>query len=137
MFDNKLLNINGGTKELLNLALQIAFAQEHDKCKATSWLVTKEFGFILSWCSDNSPFGNESFVKFPLDMSSNLMTDLIWDWLQTTSPTAFKLQKWEGNVDHDGDNSIGWRVYVEDWGNIGHCSTVICAIKPVYLWHGK
>lgn len=133
--DNRLFSVNGKGKEMLRKALELAFMQEGNKTTAEAWIETKEHGLILSWFYEES--NHNKFNKFLTPLSSDLATEIVWEWLSKAKIEDFKMNKWEENLDHDGENIIGWHVYVGDWGHIHNITSAICAIKPVYLWLGK
>ena len=58
-------------------------------------------------------------------------------WLKGEFAKTVILDDWDADMNHDGSNSRGWRVYVGDWGHVGDEMYAICAVKPVFLWHGK
>jgi hypothetical protein len=132
--DNRLLNINGETQEQLALALQIAFTQTSSKWMAMSSTVTQEYGLILSWWYDKS---KTDMIPFISPLTFELATPIVWAWLQSVKTEDFKLGAWEEDIDQDGFNGPGWRVYVGEWGHVGNVTSAICAIKPVFLWYGK
>lgn len=128
--DNRLLNINGKSRELLALALNVAFEQ-FDCSFARAWIETSA-GLVILWSDQD-----DKSYRFPAPLTHEQVVPIVWQWFQSKKPEDFTLVKWEENLDHDGDNKIGWRVYVEDWGHVTGISCAICAIKPVYLWYGK
>jgi hypothetical protein len=43
------------------------------------------------------------------------------------------------NLNHDGENKLGWQVYKNKWGYAGNAKDkeyAICGTKPAYLWIG-
>ena len=137
--NNRLLNINGESKELLKLALNVAFNQDlttkNDIVPVQSWIESHEHGLILLWTQSSELA--ELATSFMSPMTFDTMCNMVWDWYTQNDPDKFKLEHWEHDADHDGFNKKGWRVYVNDWGNVGNYSCVTCAIKPIYLWLGK
>ncbi len=139
--DNKIFNVNGGSKEYLAATLRLMFTNpEYSGARvrpmlATGWTVSSTHGFILHWVPNTSI---KDFNKFPVPLGADELVEVVWKWLKE-SPDAKNVvfDGWDRNSDHDGSNSLGWRVYVEDWGHVDGSYTAICAIKPVYLWHGK
>lgn len=131
--DNRIFNINGKGSELLLKALELAFFRgDSDKpttCK--SWRQCEENGLILLWWkSDNAN-------NFPAALSAIDCLPIVEQWLKSDFAKTVKPSKWCNDLDHDGHNSVGWQVYVGDWGHVGPETAVICAIKPSYIWHGK
>jgi hypothetical protein len=131
--DNKVFNVNGKSKELLAKVLDIKFSQDgYAETKAKAWAVHPEKGLILYWHKDT----NTNALLTPLSASG--VVDMVWEWLKSDEAKTIKMvDTWEVNMKHDGSNSLGWRVYVEDWGHVADSFYAICAIKPAYLWHGK
>lgn len=133
--DNRQFNVNGEGQDMLLRALELACMQEgHAGCpaKIRSWKVIPEFGMVLYWTEKE---GN------PLPGSGATAAEflpMLWAWLNDPEEAKqVKLTQWDVDADHDGSNGSGWRVYVEDWGHVGHNSYAICAVKPVFLWFGK
>lgn len=135
MSDNRLFNVNGENSKTLKLAIKLAFmidsySEEGNIAKA--YRVDPNKGLIFLWTSDTTgaiPFKNPLHYKDAFKFAL--------EWLSSPEATNIKLEHWEEDVDHDGSNSIGWRVYLEDWGHVGDERYAICAVKPCYLWYGK
>lgn len=80
-------------------------------------------------------------VTLPID----ILTDTLWSCLNDAQDNIddFEMEDWEENLDHDGSNNKGFRIYVDKWGHIeeDHGMTIdhytSLAIKPIYCWHGK
>jgi hypothetical protein len=72
-------------------------------------------------------------------MSADQIFPLVDNWLhgEFAKEVLKTADGWDANMDHDGSNSVGWRVYVDDWGHVANNHYAICAIKPAYMWHGK
>jgi hypothetical protein len=130
--DNRLFNVNGEGDAMLLRALELVFEQDNMK-DAAAYRVDKEKGLILLW---HRPDGRES-TPFPSDLTPKEVLPIVSAWLKSDEAKKVKGGKWEDDYEHDGSNSEGWRVYCEDWGHIGDETYAICAIKHVYLWHGK
>lgn len=142
-FDNRQFCINGRTKKRFEMAIRLLLTSEYDKEHiAQGWYFKKDKGFILVWhCGEkkhNKFTNNLGHVKTP---TTDELIEILWEWLQTEEAKSVVFGDWEGDVDHDGDNELGWKVYTEDWGKIkdGHSSDgyAFAAIKPSYLWYGK
>jgi len=136
-WDNRLFSVNGRGKEMLAATLAIA-AQQHGDRPDTfeGWIDDPKKGLILVWHAEPGKAN-----KFISRLTASQVAEQVWPWLESikhVKPYTLELLQWEGNMDHDGSNSIGWRVYCEDWGHVGPASSyAIVAVKPVYLWHGK
>ena len=70
-------------------------------------------------------------------MTADDVMPMVKKWLLSDEAKRVPLCEWEGNLDHDGSNVVGWRVYLEGWGHIDDRWGVLCCVKPVYLWLGK
>lgn len=131
--DNRLLNINGSGQPLLVLALNLALQQSgYANSGFRSFKYEPEFGLVLD-CTQTEI----GFTPFLSALDAASVAPMVMDWLKSDQALTTPHGAWEGDLDHDGDNSLGWRVYVEDWGRVGPHYHPICAVKPVYLWHGK
>ena len=62
---------------------------------------------------------------------------MVQAWLASDEAKQTVKEGWDRDLDHDGSNGPGWRVYCEDWGHVATYSAAICAVKPVWLWYGK
>jgi hypothetical protein len=132
--DNRIFNVNGSDSKYLQATLNLAFGHSWGyKCKA--WAEDEKSGLILLWADADKDSG----FKFPVAMSADEVFPLVNTWLrgEFAKKVLTNADGWDGNCDHDGHNSVGWRVYVGDWGHVNNSPYAICAIKPVYLWHGK
>lgn len=130
--DNRLFNVNGQGGAMLAKALELAFMQHGNVDKlCEGWDIHPKKGFILYWHAEGK------INKFLTKLSAPIVASDVYAWLQTVKPEQFELLDWEEDHDHDGSNSIGWRVYCENWGKVAEDCYAIVAIKPVYLWHGK
>lgn len=129
--DNKVFNVNGRSKLQLQATLKLAMLDEYDKeRKAKSWKFDPNKGLILQW-------SNENGTSFPIELSSVMLTEIVWEWLQSKEAKSMLFEGWDANADHDGDNELGFRVYCEDWGHVGGDYSAIIAIRPSYCWYGK
>lgn len=85
----------------------------------------------------------EKLKDIKITIPINLLVISIWEWLKTININEFELCDWEGNIDHDGFNEKGFRVYVENWGHIKNEDDITIdhytsfAVKPIYCWYGK
>lgn len=131
MWDNRQFNVNGRGKEMLVQTLELAFAQQGDKARATGYFLAPDHGLVLVWCESARPEH-----LFPAPLTASAAAEMVWAWLESKPSIAIRSQ-WDRDADHDGDNSVGWRVYCEDWGHVDGRANAIVAVKPVFLWHGK
>lgn len=131
--DNRIFNVNGETDEQLLMALKLVFSQSNHK--AQGWFYSKKHGLILYWhCHDA---GDRLVNRFPAPMTAEGIFPFIKEWLVSEHASEVECVGDDANVDHDGHNTKGWRVYCEKWGHVNGCPFAFCAIKPVYCWHGK
>jgi len=132
-FDNRVFNVNGRGLEMLRSALKLAFQQDGDSTTAKAWRFVPEKGFVLLWVHNAGDGSN----AFPCPLSADAAVSMVWEWLEGEQAKGMKFEGWDADCDHDGHNSMGWRVFTGDWGHIAGNTYAICAIRPVYLWHGK
>ncbi len=144
--DNRQFNINGRTKKQLETAIKALLTSETEKEKTVSgWYFSKSKGLVLTWMVGQ--YGSVPFTDrmgVPKEIDSTELVNVLWKWLDSEEAEKVELYDWDANTDHDGHNEKGWRLYVEDWGQIGldesdHASNPysIAAFKPAYLWYGK
>lgn len=126
MSDNRVFNVNGSSLERLVATLELAMQSGHAK----GWSFSKDHGFILF------DYG-ECENKFPAELSAQAVAPMAFAWLKSPDALSMTCSGWDADCDHDGDNSPGWRVYVEDWGHVAGKWGVHCAIRPAFMWHGK
>jgi hypothetical protein len=146
-FDNRLFCINGSSKKRFEMAIRLLIASDYDRedHKARGWYFRKDKGFILTWHYDEKKHNKFTDRLGKLkEPTTDELIELIWEWLKSDeAKTVTFTGAWERNVDHDGNNALGWKVYTEDWGHIGEENGyssdcyAFAAIKPSYLWYGK
>ena len=131
--DNVIFNVNGRSEEMLLKAIELAFLQR--ECKTCNGWKISEKGFILSWCIPDG----QGYSPFPgnVEFSAQEVLPMVTKWLKTIDLKTVDMTGWDADIDQDGFNSLGWRVYSEDWGHVGGDWAAICAIKPAFLWYGK
>lgn len=128
--DNQIFDVNGETKEQLLKTIELALLIPY-KRSLNGWEFDPKKGFILSTYGDK-------MNKFPVAVSAEIITDMVWDWLQTDEAKNVPARdSWDTDYDHDGHNDKGWRAYLEEWGHIGDRWGAILCVKPCYLWYGK
>lgn len=152
-YDNTVFNVNGENLEQLNLAVKLLFSTSGHK-KTEAFKYVPGYGLVFYWHSDKSKKLNE-LVK-PMGPEATAL--YLWEWLQKSPDASIELEKlresddennhnddeesirlssWDNDIDHDGSNYVGWRLYVEHWGHINSSPYAIGCIKPVFLWCGK
>lgn len=131
--DNRIFNVNGNGDTALLRALRLAFEQEGDRTKCAGWKFEPENGIVLFWYVGDS---DKDINQLP-DLTADEVFNLVSAWLRSDDAKKVPCVEWDADYDHDGHNSLGWRVYCEDWGHVGNHRNAICAIKPAFMWHGK
>lgn len=128
MFDNQIFNVNGNDEELLLHTLKLAFMQSEYKCVGWSQSITH--GLQLEWAQDTHT------NIFPSRLVAGECFTMVVQWLKGDFAKNVECKGMDTDIDQDGTNERGWRVYREDDG--GRCPTgIICRIKPAYIWYGK
>ena len=130
--DNRVFNVNGSGDQMLLAALQLVFAQEGASVRCKAWQVTKQ-GLVLSWYPDKGT----TPLPSSKGMTASEVLPMVLGWLSSVDLTDIEMEGWDRDCDHDGENSMGWRVFCEDWGHVGSNHYAICAVKPAFMWHGK
>jgi len=141
MFDNKLFSVNGRGVGTLAKALELSLYQEFGDDKSygggnhtfTGFKFSPTAGLILTTTFHPDP---SKYSTFNTPLNCQDTAEFIHHWLHGADAKSVPLGSWEDDCDHDGHNTIGWRVYVGDWGQIDDWHGFI-AVKRVYLWHGK
>lgn len=130
-WDNVQLNINGQADDHLLDALRLAIAM-HTVHGVKGYIKDREKGLILVWCTG----ADKEAAPFPCGLSADEVMPVVKAYLASEEAEQVALDGWDEDSDHDGSNSVGWRLYAEDWGHV-KTHYAICAIKRVHLWHGK
>jgi hypothetical protein len=99
-------------------------AFEFSQYKAKGYKI-KENCFILYWTESD----DEDYISFPYEMEMDQASSFIYNWL--------KQSDYPQEPDHDGNNSKGWRVFNESWGNVGGDWKTFLAVMPVWIIHPK
>lgn len=130
--DNRIFNVNGSGKDLLLMALRVAFMQEGHEATARSWVINREHGLGLCWARDHT--GGTPFFT-PISAGDAL--PMVWNWLEADDDAkAMKCEGTDADADHDGHNARGWRVHFGDAEGAAS-SYAICFVRPAFMWHGK
>lgn len=132
--DNRIFRMNGCGVETLEVALRLAT----DGKSIKGYAIDRICGLVFLWADTTTPETCISSGKFPVAISTAVASQIAADWLATDEAWKTPLDEWCDDHDHDGHNSKGWLVYVEDWGHVEPYGwQTACAVKPCYLWHGK
>jgi hypothetical protein len=142
--DNNQFNINGRGTVMLEAAIKLALMQrdcytseptfDQRPLTAAGYMIHPKKGLVLLWHVDST---NSTHVKFLTPHTADMIAKLAIVWLSSPEAKNIELDGWDCNTDHDGHNSLGWRVYCEDWGRVAGQYEAIVAIKPAYIWYGK
>ena len=127
--DNRTFNVNGYGREFLFKTLQLAFEHGCNK-KAIGWSHSIKSGMILYH------HHYKGMSRLP-KMSAEEVTNVVWAYLQSDEAKEVTLDEIDGYVDTDVVNTLGWRVFCEDWGRIEGIEEAFIAIKLSYLWSGS
>ena len=132
MMDNRIFNVNGEGEKMLLAALELAFMQRDENTRCVAWQTTEK-GLILlcDQCKDSTPLPSSK------GMTAAGVLPMVIGWLSSVDLNGIEMNMWDDDHDHDGGNSLGWRVYCEDWGKVGGNGSAICAVKPAFMWYGK
>lgn len=125
--DNRVFNINGESKAQLLQTIILAL----DGAEVDYYKITKK-GFVIYWSNTDT----KDVIKLPVSHTADMISEVIFKWLLDSEPENFDISEWDSNANHDGHNGRGWRVYTEDWGQLGEWQTKV-AVLPVWLWYGK
>ena len=132
--DNFHIDITCDTREALLLGMRLAFMQHpapRDMGRAMCGYVIDRKGarMVLLW--SNYEKISDS-VTLPFRMDAEGATDFVSRWLEALPNEVFL-----NDMDHDGSNSRGWRMYVNEWGRVEGYHGSIVAVEPSWAWHGK
>ena len=131
------INVVSDDPQLLLHALTIAMSHSHVADKGCwGWGEHPEKGLIL-FAHPLSGRTKDLFPSnpFPTRLRLDQVVPMVKQWLS--------VQQYGREPDHDGSNSKGWHVFTESYGGIlltdGYQNSweAICAIKPVWIEHGK
>lgn len=135
ILDNPVFNVKGQGKEMLLKTMELGVACVGNY-KLTGFTVDNKKGIILYW-SDSDKKDYQQFVEpgEPKDI-----IDQIFDAIYSFNLALEKEDDefWDLPInDYEVGNSLGWRMYTEQWGQIGDDWRACLAIVPSYLWIGK
>lgn len=134
--DNVIFNVNGKDLDLLTDTLKLLFKQRRIQT-VKGWQFSENHGLILLWT--NGPWPNKpNAIQLLAPSTAEEVAPQVFAWLKSEQAKSMpEPTGWDADCDHDGHNSLGWRVYVEDWGHVNGNYEAACAIRPAYMWHGK
>ncbi len=142
--DNRIFNVNGRTKEQLDLAVKTFMLDDNDdNKKVAGWYISKEKGLVLTWYVTGNinpftdKFGRSIKIIDPIELSN-----VLWEWLKSNEAKTIECEGWDKYAEIDGNNDKGWRLYTENWGCITETNKSmdnysLGAFKPAWLWYGK
>ena len=142
--DNRHISIQTEGKKALDLAMQLMWDNAPGG-KATHYCDHPTYGFVLFWHGDEKELmGKDDWtkpavekimapvIKLPFPMDCKAATEMVWSWLQEQPK-----EKYREELDHDGSNGRGFKIYNEYWGHVGSSHYAILAVLPVWAWYGK
>lgn len=136
--DNRTADITSKGREALEMAVKILWPNGN---KAVHYkivnLVEEDVGYrkeyverddgtptlILLWAKGN----NTQPLPYTLDLNGTI--HFIDGWLNTV--------EYGPQPDHDGDNSKGFRVFADFWGQVANQTYGFIGVQPVWAMHGK
>jgi hypothetical protein len=104
-------------------AMRIAFAGAPGG-KAEAYIVDDNKGLVFFWSKDE----NKS-INLPFKLDASGAADFAKRWLAE--------QDYGPQLDHDGDNCKGWRLYNESWGRVEGYTYGFVAVQPAWAMYGK
>lgn len=104
--------------------MEIAFMRPTQR--AEGYLVHREKGLVFFWYLGGAP---DDFVRLPFKLDPIGAADFAMRWLAE--------QDYGNQPDHDGDNGKGWRLYNEEWGQVGGWTGSFIAVKTAWAMYGK
>ena len=131
MMDNRIFNINGKGQKYLQRVLELALDQSGFS-SFKSWAETSK-GLVLYWTDHPNTKANKLLGA----TSAENITPMVFNWLSSPFAKTIELDDWDSDIDQDGHNSEGWRVFCEDWGHVDGSPYAVCCITPAFMWHGK
>lgn len=142
--DNRIFNVNGRTKEQLEIAVKLFLLDEYGHSrKVVGWYYEETKGLVLTWFVGDkykaTPFTDR--MGAPTNIEEKELVDLLWNWLNSEEAKKVKCEEMDADEDTDGTNKRGWRLYVDEYGHINNGGSLdnysIGAFKPVFCWYGK
>lgn len=150
-FDNLVFNVNGQSKEDFISAVKLVLSIRGGNSKTVAFRYVKGRGLVFFWSVPKE----KDTIELMREMNPEKAAEYAWAWLHNSPDAKAEIEAlsgidedddseesianshWDRDLDHDGHNTVGWRVFVEDWGDVaGQWSASLC-VKPVFVWHGK
>ena len=155
--DNRRFNVSGETQSGLAETLSLYGTLVNGRRRA--WNIPGQIDFVgyrLDPCFGMVLFiyNNNAMIKFPFDEGkypTNLAA-FFYNYLNSPNSVVVDLPphvsgyddfaslrsdfSWDRDADHDGSNSVGWRVFCGQWGHINNSDEAL-AIRPIFNWYGK
>lgn len=123
--DNVRIHVQSGSRRSFDIAIELAMRGN----KATHYRVDGEKGLVFYWVQ---PDGREDVIPLPCEMTVEAVSAFAWAWLESRPD-----EEYHEELDHDGSNGRGWRVYNEAWNRVGSEWQTSFAVLPVWIWYGK
>ncbi len=127
--DNFKIDITARGKDSLEAAMKLAFGRGRLEYPSTAdgYLIDPEKGLIFFWASSLDKGSPVNLLPFKLDAVG--AADFAHRWLAEA--------EYGPEMDHDGHNTKGFRIYNNAWSRVEGYSGSIVAVKPEWAWHGK
>lgn len=128
---NWIFDVNGRTQKHLETAIQAALVLSESTI--AGYKVDEKLGILLYTYIGPE---DKEIIKFPFK-KINVITEALWELLNNTEfKWNVKYDRWEEDLDHDGDNNGGFRLRTGDWGKFKDTGAFL-VLRPVLLWYGK
>lgn len=132
-FDNLRFDMNGPADDppLLLAALKLVAMQRGSSAPFSGWSFDPHAGFVIHWHL------GPGINPFPEQLTAEGLAPLVTAWLSTPDARGMDCEERDSDIDHDGHNDMGWRLYAGDYSPVGRIHSALCAIRRVFVWYGK
>lgn len=148
--DNFRMSVRAEGQDNLARAMELAFSMNAPGRKATGFLMLdNDLVMVLFWHSDGCK--NKGYVRFPAPRDAAEAAEFVGQWVfhEDTTRAEYPHDFTDADVGH------GFHLWVDEWCtvkypgdnpdfrkflNVGRGDGLtysICAISPIYSWHGK
>jgi hypothetical protein len=123
--DNRQIDVRGDCDTGLRLAVELAMLGAPGQ-RVTHFVDDPANGLVLLWSAEAKA------SPLPVPLNATECVSLVRAWL-TAQPAKRRIDE----MDHDGENREGWRLYTEEWGHVGPYHYAVFAVQPCWAWYGK